>query len=192
MKARSLSILAGLVLALCGGSTARAQSFSDCGVLVQGVSCVLFQADSGGLYLLSNLGGHQVGDQIFVTGTLDPGCITICLQGDGCIDNNTVDVCAPPAPDFRRGDCNADAELNIADAIYLLGGLFPGPGGPNVLECQDACDANDDGELNIADAIALLNSLFGSPTVPLPAPSMSCGTDPTTDMLDCPSFAGCP
>lgn len=94
-----------------------------------------------------------------------------------------------PTEQFIRGNCNGlDAGVNIADAVYLLGALFPGGGSPNVLNCRDACDANDDGGINIADAVSLLGSLFGSPAVPLPAPNASqgCGADPTTgDTLDC-------
>ncbi len=66
---------------------------TECGELVQGVECVLFLADSGGLFLLENLGGFNVGDQVEVTGCLDPGCFTICLEGDGCIFQNTIEDC---------------------------------------------------------------------------------------------------
>ena len=69
------------------------ECFTDCGELVQGVECVLFLADSGGLFLLDNLGGFNVGDQVEVTGCLDPGCFTICLEGDGCIFQNTIADC---------------------------------------------------------------------------------------------------
>ena len=69
------------------------ECFTDCGELVQGVECVLFLADAGGLFLLDNLGGFNVGDQVEVTGRLDPGCFTICLEGDGCIFQNTIADC---------------------------------------------------------------------------------------------------
>lgn len=95
------------------------------------------------------------------------------------------------APDFRRGDCNSDGQLNIADAVWFLANLFPGAGGPNRLACLDACDGNDDGLLNIADAVVLLSSLFGSPAAPLPAPFPGCGTDPSRDALSCATSA-CP
>lgn len=86
-------------------------------------------------------------------------------------------ITAPAATEnFQRGDTNSDGALNIADAIYLLGNLFP-IGAPNVLDCEDAADANDDGSLNIADAVAILGALFGSPAVPLPHPGSSCGAD---------------
>ncbi len=92
---------------------------------------------------------------------------------------------------FRRGDCNDDGSGNIADAIFLLGTLFPS--GPiATVACDDACDGNDDGALNIADAIILLNSLFGTPPTLLPPPQ-SCGPDPTaTDPLTCLGSAQCP
>ncbi len=95
---------------------------------------------------------------------------------------------------IRRGDCNNDGSVNIADAIFELSLLFPAPGVPiPVANCDDACDANDDGDINIADAIAVLGSLFGSTPNPLPAPGDSCGVDPTIDALSCPSSSvGCP
>lgn len=105
-----------------------------------------------------------------------------------------VGILAPVGTPFVRGNCNADlAGVNIADAIHLLGFLFPGPGGPNPITCRDACDSNDDGGINIADAISLLASLFGSPAVPLPSPNTTdgCGLDPTgADPLDCATAPG--
>ncbi|MEM7164988.1 MAG: hypothetical protein AAF581_05950 [Planctomycetota bacterium] len=92
-----------------------------------------------------------------------------------------------PGLGFRRGNCNDDTSINIADVIFFLGFLFGG-GNSTPPNCEDACDANDDGGLNIADAIALLASLFGSPTHPLPAPLCPCGLDPTADILDCVSY----
>jgi len=76
-------------------------TIDTCGFLIQGVECVLFQADSGGLYLLSNRGGFGVGDYVHVVGTVDPRCITYCMQGNGCIFNNTIESCG----DSGFGDC---------------------------------------------------------------------------------------
>jgi len=98
--------------------------------------------------------------------------------------------CGTSAPDFVRGECNGDAQVNIADAVMLLGFLFPA-GTPPSLDCRDACDANDDGQLNIADVVALLSSLFGSPSMPLPPPT-TCGVDPVVDALECVTSVGCP
>ncbi len=89
---------------------------------------------------------------------------------------------------FERADCNSDGARNIADAIALLGHLFPGVN-PITITCEDACDGNDDGGLNIADAIFVLNSLFGSQTLPEP---INCGDDPTPgDSLGCDVSGGC-
>ncbi len=77
-----------------GGPCAKGQEcFTGCGELVQGVECVLFQADSGGLFLLEDLGAFNVGDRVEVTGCLDPACFSICLQGDGCIFQNSIADC---------------------------------------------------------------------------------------------------
>jgi len=99
-----------------------------------------------------------------------------------------------PVQELVRGDCNADAATNIADAVFVLSVLFPGPGGAPAVACDDACDANDDESIDIADAVATLASLFGSPTTPLPAPATSCGPDPdgSAGALGCGSFPPCP
>ncbi|MGE3965802.1 MAG: proprotein convertase P-domain-containing protein [Planctomycetota bacterium] len=155
------------------------QSF-PVGFNVQGVhqlpsGLVLFTTDAGtGVFTLDLTSGTIT--NVYSSGTID--FYYIEEVGSGPV---------MPTEAFIRGNCNGlDAGVNIADAVYLLGNLFPGAGTPNVLNCRDACDANDDGNINIADAVALLGSLFGSPAVPLPAPNGSCGADPTNgDALDC-------
>lgn len=90
--------------------------------------------------------------------------------------------------DFVRGDADADGQINLTDAVYLLGCLFLGT---ECASCSDAGDTNDDGSSNLADPIYLLNFLFlGGPTPP--DPGGSCGADPTDDTLDCASFTPCP
>lgn len=93
------------------------------------------------------------------------------------------------AESFARGDCNADGAYDIADAIRTLATLFV-PGSP-APQCPDACDSNDDGGVDISDAILTISALFSAGADPA-APFGGCGTDPTPDALDCPSFAACP
>jgi len=81
---------------LAAGGAAVAQEFNGCGQLIQGIECVLFQPDEGGLWVLDNRGNFRVGDRVRVIGTLDRECITICQQGDGCIRRNSIDLCEPP------------------------------------------------------------------------------------------------
>jgi murein DD-endopeptidase MepM/ murein hydrolase activator NlpD len=89
---------------------------------------------------------------------------------------------------FRRGDANADGEVDIADATSLLSCLFLGGRCPS---CPDAADGNDDGDLDLSDAVRGLSWLFlGGESPPAPGP-LDCGLDPTPDRLaDC-SYPGC-
>lgn len=57
------------------------------------------------------------------------------------------------ASDFKRGDVNADDQVDIGDPINLLGILFQSAGDP---PCADSADANDDGGIDIGDVITLL------------------------------------
>jgi hypothetical protein len=99
--------------------------FEGCGTLVQGVECVLFQADEGGLYLLDNLDGFGVGDRVFVSGILDPTCFTICLEGDGCIFGNTIEACVEPFEGCGTLVQGVECVLFQADegGLYLLENL---------------------------------------------------------------------
>jgi hypothetical protein len=92
---RALASAAFLVFGLASSRDASAQApFDGCGTIVPGITCPrLFQADSGGLWLLENFGTSQLGDYVHVVGTADPGCFTICQQG-GCIFMNTIGPCA--------------------------------------------------------------------------------------------------
>jgi hypothetical protein len=64
--------------------------FESSGVLVRGVECVLFEADDGSLYVLEDYGDFGVGDRVWVSGILNPYCVTICMQGNGCIEDNDI------------------------------------------------------------------------------------------------------
>jgi len=88
---------------------------------------------------------------------------------------------------FRRGSINSDADVNVADVIYLLQYLFAGGVAPG---CQKAADINDDGTVDIADAVWLLAYLFKHAAPPRP-PFTSCGPDPTEDNLTCEAPSGC-
>jgi len=91
-------------------------------------------------------------------------------------------------PRFKRGDVNADAQLTIADPIFLLNYQFASGSQP---PCLDAGDIDDSGDYTIGDAISLLNYQFASGNPP-PAPGpLACGTDPTGDLLDCKAFEPC-
>ncbi len=86
----------------------------------------------------------------------------------------------------RPSDLNQDGNLNITDAVALLGHLFGGIAlDPPCQGAADAggnielLDASGDGQLNITDAVHVLTYLFRSG----PAPTLG---------RDCVRIAGCP
>lgn len=88
---------------------------------------------------------------------------------------------------FRRGDANGDGRQDIADVVHMLGYLFRGL---TPAPCIDAFDTDDSGKVDIADPIALLQYFFASFRPP-PAPTTTCGADPTADSLTCEDCRGC-
>ena len=55
------------------------------------------------------------------------------------------------------GDANADEEISISDAVYLVNFLFNNGPAP---QPREAGDANCDGEVSIADVVYIVNYLF--------------------------------
>ncbi|MGE4618459.1 MAG: dockerin type I repeat-containing protein [Planctomycetota bacterium] len=132
---------------------------------------------STGLNWSNSLGAPPVVNILVVDGQAQPAAF----------DNGIVTL-EPAIGGFVRGDINSDSSINIADAVSLLAGLFTG----GSIDCQDAADCNDDGGVNIADAVYELATLFsGGPGMPAPS-GPSCGSDPTTDSLDCGLYDACP
>ncbi len=127
--------------------------------------------------------GDRFGQSVALSAdTLIVGSPEIETGGSGAALLFSLDGCGVSVgSQFLRGDCNNDGGFDISDAVFLLDELF-GPG--QSPECVSACDSNDDDGLDIADAVSMLETLFLLPT-PLPAPSGSCGIDPTPDMLTC-------
>ncbi len=148
-----------------GGSCPDGQEcVTECGELVQGVECVLFLADSGGLFLLEDLGGFNVGDRVEVAGCLDPGCFTICLEGDGCIFQNTIEACFEPFQGCGELVQGVECILFLADSggLFLLDNLGSFGVGDRVFvtglldpDCLNICQEGDGCifENSIADCV---------------------------------------
>ena len=110
------------------------------------------------------------------------------IAADGSLDQNSngiLDECE--ALLFLRGDCNADGNVDLADAACVLNWLFAGGAAPF---CVKAADANDTGTINLTDSVYLLNFLFSGGPAPA-APFAECGADPTPDELRCDRFGLC-
>lgn len=197
--------LSGSLTQTVGGGLYRVRVFGAAGAFNS------YELDIVGSPDPTDCDGSGVADQIEIelglvedcdgSGTPD-ACDLASGAADDCNANNIPDFCdiadgtsldldASGVPDecevtqFSRGDCNDDGGFDIADAVRLLGFLFPGPGGAAPLECEDSCDANDDGSLDIADSVRILDALFGMPATPLVMPHPACGEDPSGDGLLC-------
>ncbi len=119
------------------------------------------------------------------------------LAGTGywAIDDITVSLERKPSrPSFHRGDADGLGDLDITDAVYLLGYLYlAGPVPP----CLEAANVNNDEALDITDAINLLGFLYlGGPPPADPGPiGRPCGEDPdfpgTPGDLGCAGYSNC-
>ena len=100
----------------------------------------------------------------------------------------------PDDPEFLRGDANGNGTLEVTDAILALQFIAGNVTRKTLIEragdCFDSLDSNDNGRVEIVDVVPVLRHLFqGAP--PLAPPSAECGTDPTTDDLDCAGSSFC-
>lgn len=109
------------------------------------------------------------------------------------------EACAAPeggggGPRFHRGDADNNGQLQLTDAVRILGFLFLGQAAPT---CIDAADADDNGQLQLTDAVRVLGYLFlgqAPPSPPGPPGDNACGEDPTADGaldLGCETYTNC-
>ncbi len=96
----------------------------------------------------------------------------------------------PTGPTFHRGDADDNGQLEITDALRVLGYLFLGQEAPT---CFDAADADNNDELEITDALRILGYLFLGQEPPSPPgpPTDPCGEDPLDTHLGCASYTQC-
>lgn len=100
----------------------------------------------------------------------------------------------PPAgAAFLRGDANFDGNVDISDALRVLGCLFLGqPTSPQEgcsPDCAATADSDGSGVVNVTDPILLLNFLFLGGR-PLAAPFPECGGEPEPG-LGCATYPPC-
>jgi hypothetical protein len=91
-----------------------------------------------------------------------------------CVDPNCANdycYCGAGASVFLRGDADDGGEVNMTDAIVILGHLFLGEKAP---ECLHAADADNNNLLEITDPIRILKFLFLGDVAP-ESPFPSCG-----------------
>ncbi|HVR75479.1 MAG TPA: hypothetical protein VMT52_14180, partial [Planctomycetota bacterium] len=126
----------------------------------------------------------QQGAADFRLGTTDGGRICIDLV-ELVFGDTGGDVL------FHRGDADDNGDLQITDAVRILGFLFLGSPAP---PCLEAADADDNGSLQLTDAVRILGFLFlgGPPPEPPGPPGEACGTDPEgSPDLGCDNYSSC-
>jgi len=89
-------------------------------------------------------------------------------------------------PRFIRGDTDGNGVYVLNDGIQILERLFAGRQEYGS-KCDKTGDVDDNGILTIGDAIRMFNFLFADGPEP-PAPSPSCGPDPTPDVFTCEAY----
>jgi len=102
-----------------------------CGYIVQGVECALFRLEPGwagaGRHMLADYGGFAPGDWVYVTGFLDPSCVSFCMEGDGCIVQNTIEACPARPPAAAPPVLLRNAMLGAVSPLSQpLAGIFRG------------------------------------------------------------------
>jgi hypothetical protein len=151
----------------------------------------LLKADALGNKLWAGTLGPAGATLISVQPTSDGGYIVTGAVPTPEVGGSAIYL-AKLAPDvprsaFARGDADASGELNITDAVVVLGYLFQSGPAPT---CQDAADSDDNGKVNITDPIYVLGHLFLGGPAP-GAPFGKCGADPTDDGLTCETHGAC-
>jgi hypothetical protein len=107
-------------------------------------------------------------------------------DGSFVLIHSTIGILSDDTP-FIRGDANWDLQVDLGDAVRILGFVFLVE---TPLSCTDAGDVNDDSTVDIFDAITLLSFLYSGGEAPR-EPSGICGVDPTHDDLGCRGFPIC-
>jgi hypothetical protein len=96
----------------------------------------------------------------------------------------------PPPTGFHRGDTDNNGQLQLTDAVRILGFLFLGGVAPT---CKDAADTDGNNQLQLTDAVRILGFLFlgGLPPVAPGPPPQPCGEDNDATHLGCDLYDKC-
>ncbi len=194
-------------------SDAEAGLWFGAHVAVQGpriaVSAYSFNLMDGAVYLFRLEDGEWVEEQKLLPSddqgswpsgsgfgyavALDAGLVFVgapSAENDSGTRTGAVYVYGTLTSGFRRGDASGDGDLlALLDALYLLSWGFTS--GPEPI-CFDAADADDNGNVQpLLDALFILTWAFGAGEPPPDPGPDSCGSDPTSDSVDCATTPVC-
>jgi len=95
---------------------------------------------------------------------------------------------ASASPAFVRGDTDASGDVDLTDAVTILGYAFLGTAAPS---CMKSADVNDNGvAAELSDAVYILSFKFAGSSPPAP-PFPDCGVEPVESTLSCDAFDPC-
>jgi hypothetical protein len=129
------------------------------------------------------------GEHNFRVGFVDENGLEIA-GGPPEIQISLVPETGPPKARFHRGDSDNNGQLQLTDAVRILGFLFLGAVAPT---CLDAADADGNNDLQLTDAVRILGFLFlggAAPATPGPPPA-ACGPDNDEKSLGCAVYDKC-
>ena len=105
--------------------------YEGCGVLSQGVYCVLFhpEVNTGEAYILADYSGFGPGDSVYVAGDIYYGTDTLCTDADGYLFNSYITTCDNDIiPESFAGcgiileapDCTVFKPFDYFNVFYIL------------------------------------------------------------------------
>jgi hypothetical protein len=160
---------------------------------------VLINGSSTGIQNTGGFGGYTPFPEDAGKGLFQKGQNSIqFIVVNGGIDPNptglrvdaVVKIAKKVGSVFHRGDSDNNGQLQLTDAVRILGFLFLGGIPPT---CLDAADSDGNNQLQLTDAVRILGFLFlgqVAPVAPGPPPS-ACGLDNDEIHLGCQVYDKC-
>ena len=130
--------------------------------------CVIFVSDSYGEFLvIGDVSPFGVGDRVRIGGTVDPYCVTTCMQGP-CLHIDRIFLCDGCCTD-RVGDANGlgGDEPSIGDVSVMIDAKYITGTCAGILNCLAEADINQSGgidptcdDISLGDIAILIDYLF--------------------------------
>ncbi len=145
------------------------KTFSGCGEIVLFFECGFgLVTDEGQSFLLSSIGGFNIGDKVFATGTINPDCeqgFPIFCDGIPCLENAVLEPCGEPFAGcgqiVQLIECGF--ALQTDESLFLLSSIEPFSVGDTVFAEGTIIPDCDQGFPLFCDGIPCLDGATLSP-----------------------------